>query len=226
MDEFDVYRSGSYAQVLGTGQVGKQMDRIHQRLEAPFTNSRFTRILELGAGSGEHLKFVRSSFEEYYLTDIRIDVLTQNIESRQGLIIEEQDVQNLRYENSYFDRVIMTCVLAHVLNPLSALSEIRRVAAHGAQVSIYIPCEPGILLRFARRFATIPKNYKAGVQDPYFHHFREHVHYYSAMNHYVRKVFARDVIKSRYYPFGIGTWNTNLYRIYQITVAESDVQAD
>lgn len=218
MDEFDVYRRGTYQQVLGTGQVRKQMERVHRHMEAPFADMHFGRILEIGAGTGEHLAFVTSSFDEYVMTDLRIDLLCDGSPSRSGVTIERQDVQALTYEDASFDRVIMTCVLAHVADPMQALMEIRRVARPGAQVSIYVPCEPGILLRMARRTITIPKNRRAGVPDPYYSHFREHVHYYLALDHFVRKVFAQTWIRSRYYPFGIGTWNMNLYRIYQIVM--------
>jgi ubiquinone/menaquinone biosynthesis C-methylase UbiE len=219
VEEFDFYRSGAYTQVLGTGQVGKQMNRIHRQMEAPFSEMHFSRILEIGAGTGEHSEFVRSAFDEYYMTDIRIDLLQPCAGSMEGLFIEEQNVQSLSYEDSYFDRIIMTCVIAHVPDPMGALTEIRRVAMPGAKLTIYVPCEPGILLRAARQMTTVPKNRKAGVKDPYFHHFQEHVHYYLALNHYIRRVFNNDSIKSRYYPFGIGTWNMNLYRLYQITIS-------
>lgn len=218
MEDFDVYREGTYQQVLGTGQVRKQMVRIHRHIERPFKRKHFGRILEVGAGIGEHLEFVESSYDEYLLTDLRIDLLVEAMTPRPGLTIEQQDVQNLTYPNRTFDRVIVTCVLAHVPDPALALRELFRVAKPGAKVSIYLPCEPGILLRLARRFITYPKHVRAGVPDPYYFHFREHVHYYSALDHYLRKAFEGSSIRSRYYPLPFGTWNMNLYKIYQIDV--------
>ena len=218
VEEYDFYRSGAYQQVLGTGQVRKQMERVHRQMESPYGSMHFSRILEIGAGIGEHSKFVESTFDQYFMTDIRVDLLLSALPPRPNLVIEEQNVQNLSYPDHFFDRVIMTCVLAHVPDPMVALSEIKRVSVPGAFVTIYVPCEPGIALRLARQFTTLPKNRKVGVPDPAFHHYREHVHYYLALNHFIRKVFSGSRIRSRYFPLPFGTWNTNLYRIYQIHV--------
>lgn len=220
MEDFDVYRCGTYQQVLGTGQVQKQMNRIHRQMESNFDRLHFRRVLEIGAGTGEHSRFVRSSFDQYLLTDIRVDLLRESFEAAERFSVEEQDVQNLTFPDDDFDRVILTCVLAHVSDPVRALKEVRRVSSDGAWVTIYVPCEPGLALRVARRLITIPKNLRAGVPDPYFYHFREHVHYYLALNHYIRKIFVDCEIRSRYYPLPFGTWNTNLYRIYQIRVSK------
>ena len=42
----------------------------HRLMEKPFKNNSKKRILELGAGEGEHLQFVEQNFDEYLLTDI------------------------------------------------------------------------------------------------------------------------------------------------------------
>jgi len=213
----DIYLSGSYQQIMGTGNLARQWARIHRKMEKPFRTRNFESVLEVGAGGAEHIKFVQSGWKTYYLTDLRIEPLTEAYQHDSSVVIEAQDVQALTYADDAFDRIIVTCVLAHVADPFRALEEIKRVSKPGAKITIYLPCEPGMLLRLARLVFTMPKNRKLGVKDPYLLHFREHIHYYSALNHYLNFVFSDAQIKASYYPFKFLTWNFNLYRIYQIS---------
>lgn len=220
-DEDDIYLNGTYAQVMGSGNLARMWKRIHRAMEAPYRSRSYERILEVGAGSGEHLPHVSSRWVDYHLTDLRLEPLLASGPFPDGVHVEQQDVQSLGYPADYFDRVILSCVLPHVPDPVVALAEVHRVAAPGADVTIYVPCEPGIALRAARAMVTIPKNKKLGVDDPYYGHFREHVHYFSSLNHFIHREFASDTVEERSFPFPHLGWNANLYRIYHIKIAES-----
>ena len=213
----DIYLSGSYQQIMGTGNLALQWAHIHRKMEKPFRTKSFESILEVGAGNAEHIKFVQSGWKTYYLTDLRVEPLAEARQEDSSVVVEAQDVQALTYADGVFDRIIVTCVLAHVADPFRALEEIKRVAKPGAKITIYLPCEPGIFLRLARSVFTMPKNRRLGVKDPYLLHFREHIHYYPALNHYLNFVFSDAQIKASYYPFKFLTWNCNLYKIYQIS---------
>ncbi len=213
----DIYLSGSYQQIMGTGNLARQWAHIHRKMEKPFRTSNFESILEVGAGNAEHIKFVQSGWDTYFLTDLRVEPLVAEYQEDASVVIEAQDVQALTYADDFFDRIIVTCVLAHVAEPFRALEEIKRVARPGAKITIYLPCEPGIFLRLARSLFTMPKNRRLGVKDPYLLHFREHIHYYPALNHYLNFVFSEAKIKTSYYPFKFLSWNFNLYKIYQIS---------
>src|SRR4051794_36051853 len=53
------------------GLAGFFMSRSHKWCEQDFgTSCHFSRVLEVGAGTGVHLKYVRHSFDEYIVTDI------------------------------------------------------------------------------------------------------------------------------------------------------------
>jgi ubiquinone/menaquinone biosynthesis C-methylase UbiE len=56
--------------------------------------------------------------------------------------------------HNLFDRVIVTCVLHHIPNLELALTEIRRVAKPGAQINLYVPCDPGSLYRGVRHWTS------------------------------------------------------------------------
>ena len=203
---------------MGTGVVSKVWRFIHLSMEKPFRNKRETRVLEVGSGNGEHFKFVASNIETYYATDIRVDILIKSIGLNPNVVVEMQDVSSLKYEDGFFDRVIMTCVLVHLSNPVTALNEIRRVIKSGGHFSLYIPCEPGIILRFVRKISTNLKAKRLGVKDIAYLHFLEHRNYFLAMDYFVHSVFSEDQIKARYYPFPFLSWNFNLFRLYTIRV--------
>jgi SAM-dependent methyltransferase len=220
-DEGDIYLNGTYTQVMGSGSLARMWNRIHRSMEAPYRSRSYSRILEVGAGSGEHLPHVLSSWVDYHLTDVRLEPLLEGGPFPDTVHVEQEDVQSLTYPTDHFDRVILSCVLPHVPDPVRSLAEVHRVAAPGCDLTIYVPCEPGIALRAARAIVTIPRNKKLGVHDPYYGHFREHVHYFSALNHYIHREFAADIINERSYPFRHLGWNANLYRIYHIKIAKS-----
>ena len=218
--ENDIYLTGQYQNIMGTGVLSKVWMYIHKVIEKPYSKMHFQRIVEFGAGGGEHLKYVQSGYETYFATDIRIDPLSR-IAGLKNVVVETQNIEQTKYLDASFDRVIVTCVLAHVTDPVKALAEIHRITNQGGFLSIYLPCEPGILLRLARRFSTIPKNKRLKIQDPYFEHFLEHKNYYLALNHFILREFSRNKIKTRFYPFPFLSWNLNLFKIYQIEISET-----
>jgi phosphatidylethanolamine/phosphatidyl-N-methylethanolamine N-methyltransferase len=213
----DIYLNGHYQTIMGTGLISVVWRTIHGIMERPYRNKKFNRILELGAGSGEHLNAVKSTYKTYYLTDLRLKPL-EKFKSRPHLQVKKIDISKIDFPDNFFERTIVTCVLAHVENPVKAISEIRRVTKSDGYLTIYLPCEPGVLLRIVRTLTTIRKNKKYGVQDPYFSHFQEHRNYYLALNHFIEQQFETHSIKSTYYPFPFLSWNLNLFKIYQIQI--------
>ena len=72
--DFDAYNArlaGAYQDLnYGRSLSARFMRRGHAALEAPFgPDCHFARTLEVGAGTGEHLAFVRHGFDEYLMTD-------------------------------------------------------------------------------------------------------------------------------------------------------------
>lgn len=217
----DIYLSGQYEKVMGTGLISLMWKIIHSIMERPFRKMRFERIIELGAGNGEHLPQVRSEYGTYFATDLRLAPL-KKLAGIPNLQIAKIDIEKIGYPDKYFARTIVSCVLAHVANPIEAISEIHRVTKPSGYITIYLPCEPGILLRLTRKLTTIPKNKKLGIDDPYFHHFQEHRNYYLSLNHYIKSEFMEDRIRTKYYPFQFLTWNFNLFKIYQIKLKSTE----
>ena len=219
VDEVDAFYSAHYKEIMGTGLISKVWALIHRQMERPYSGEHYAKILEIGAGNGEHIPFVRCDFENYVATDIRIDNLVNISKDDSRITVEVQDAQKLSFPDDTFDRVIITCLLAHLDRPEEAISEVHRVLKknHG-YVTIYLPCEPGIFLRFTRTLSTHFKARLRGVSDISRLHFLEHRNYYLALDNLIGHEFEQFQIKKRYYPFPFLTWNSNLYRIYQISM--------
>jgi SAM-dependent methyltransferase len=216
----DEFYENFYSDLMGTGLIAKFWRIIHNQLEAPFKGGYFSQILEVGSGNGEHLQSVRCGFQNYFCTDLRVGQLNKMNFTIPGLVIQAEDVCSLSFQDSFFDRVVMTCVLSHLNEPISALQELRRVTKNGGFVSIYLPCEPGIFLRFARKVSTRAKAKKLGIQRIEFLHYLEHRNYFIALDFFLRDVYKNDSIRKRNYPFRLLSWNANLYTLYTIKISK------
>lgn len=207
-----------YSEFMSTGLIGKYWGYIHKLMEKPYINDNYTRILEVGSGNGEHFIYVRCKYKEYYLTDIRIENLKKSVIENDSLVIEKADVEKLQYPDNYFDRVIVTCVLSHLVKPYEALSELFRVTKKGGQISIYMPCEPGLFLRLVRKYTTRKKAKKLGIDEIAHIHFLEHRNYFLAVDFFIRMHATKNMsrLKAKYHPLFIKSWNLNLFTIYQI----------
>lgn len=215
-EEQDSFYSNHYSLMMNTGVIYRFWGLIHHLMERPFKNISEGRVLEIGAGNGEHIRAISGNIASYYATDIRVDSLKKNLSDFDNVIVETQDVMNLSYDDNFFDRVIVTCVLVHLDNPVIALEEINRVVKPGGYISIYLPCEPGMVLRFIRKFSTQAKASRIGVTDIKYLHFLEHKTYFLAVDYYLKRIFGAGKISSRYFPFPFLSWNFNLFKLYTI----------
>jgi ubiquinone/menaquinone biosynthesis C-methylase UbiE len=212
----DIFYSTYYEDLMGHGLISKVWGRIHKEMELMFRNQIFSKVLEVGAGNGEHFQFLEGVVSRYYATDIRIDGLKRNLNNIKNVIIQKEDVSNLSFKDSYFERTIVTCLLVHLDKPEVAIREIHRVTKPGGFVSIYVPCEPGFFLRFCRRFSTRRKARRLGVANIEFIHYQEHRTYFLAVDFFIKSQFQSGMIKSKFYPFAFLPWSFNLFKIYQI----------
>lgn len=65
------YYESHYSSVHYRGILGFFTKGYHRRLERNLgPDSRFSNVLEIGGGTGEHLEFVKHDFDEYLLLDI------------------------------------------------------------------------------------------------------------------------------------------------------------
>jgi SAM-dependent methyltransferase len=221
--ENDEYYRSYYSDILNTGLIGVVSGITHKIIENQFKGSDFfDQVLELGAGKGQHLQYIKHGFRKYYETDYR----SENLPDRQGkkhldeIINLRVDAQDLgQFPDSEFNRLIATCLLVHLNSPELALKEWRRVCANGAYISIYVACEPGIFLRTLRYLTTVQKSRRNGI-DHLSIHYREHITFFTRLDLLIKEVFARDLIKRKFWPLRIPSWNFNLATVYTIQIAK------
>jgi phosphatidylethanolamine/phosphatidyl-N-methylethanolamine N-methyltransferase len=231
VNEQDTFYLDYYEKVCGQGLIGKvaamthksieNQSRIHRRHEANGDPQLQLDILEVGSGHGQHIKFVKSGFTSYLQTDLRPDLLNGQAEMPKVFVhAESVDAENLPFGDSTFDRVIATCLLAHLPNPEKALEEWQRVTRNNGEISIYLACEPGLLLRFSQFLTTRRRQKSFGVPGNLVH-YREHKNMYVAMKVFLQNSFG-DSVKIKRFPLPWLSWNFNLWAVATVRVAKPD----
>jgi phosphatidylethanolamine/phosphatidyl-N-methylethanolamine N-methyltransferase len=194
----------------------------HRLMEKPFKSNMQLRILELGFGEGEHLDFVATDYSEYVATDIdqiRLSKFSNKLPDKVKTIACDAEI--LPFQDGEFDRVIVTCLIAHLPNPEQALLEWRRVLKPGGRLTVYVPCEPGFSLRLFRKLFTAPKAKKLGFEGFNLYIARDHVNDAFRVLNIAAEVFRRDDLKLVFRPFYFRSWYLNLFSIIQVKKSEN-----
>ena len=187
----------------------------HKSMERGLKNLYFDKVLELGAGKSNHIRFVSHEYSEYHETDISFQALYQrdNNSKVKQFTIDATNLNHIQEKN--YDRIIVSCLLIHLDEIESALSQWMRILTQGGILTILIPCEPGLFLRAARVFSTKQKTIRLGV-DYLSIHYREHKTYFLRVKHYIDELSAAAEVDWNYYPFSVPSWNLNLWSVAQI----------
>ncbi len=201
-----------------TGILSKLWKYPHRVMEREFTDNSGKDILEIGVGEGEHIQFVQPSYRKYVALDID-EVRLQKISEMgiKSLEVMQGNAEKLDFDDATFDRVIATCLLVHLLEPEKALQEWHRVLKPGGSATIYVPCEPGLLLKLFRKFITKPKARKLGFDGYDLFIARDHLTSADRVVILTNHVFGDSNTKISYFPFGVRSWYLNLFMVIRIT---------
>jgi len=214
LEENHFYQS-LYRDVQDTGIVKWYVAKTHSMLELGALEARGLSILEIGGNLGEHLKHVRNDFSSYLVTDYR-DTRPKFIDSR--VSFQVADVHELPFQDSTFDRVIVTCVFHHLNAPEVALKEILRVVKNEGQISVLLPCDPGIFYRTAKMIGPSKKWKKSGIKNPRYYHYQQHKNHFPGLLSMFLEKSDRHIFSVKYWPLRIKSWNLNLFPVIQMTV--------
>ncbi|CAA9893013.1 Ubiquinone/menaquinone biosynthesis methyltransferase [Candidatus Methylobacter favarea] len=206
----DVYDESNYASPLQS----TVMRASHRLAEKNFKeNDHFAKVLEIGAGTGEHLNFVRHGFDHYVLADL--DAKTLEVAERKlkgkfdnKLLYETQSGEELHYVDNSFDRLIASHVLEHISQPHLALKEWRRVVKNRGVLSILIPTDPGIAWRLGRHLGPRKNALAQGIAYDYVMA-REHVNSCNNLIALLRHYFPERT--ESWWPFPIPSIDLNLF---------------
>ncbi|MGJ7515568.1 class I SAM-dependent methyltransferase [Pseudomonas baetica] len=201
------------------------MRASHKLTEKAYNDeSNFSKVLEIGAGTGEHVNFVQHNFEEYTLTDLdhkTLDIAKSKLEKnhRGKFKFEIQEGSQLKYEDNTFDRLIATHVLEHIYQPHLVLKEWVRVVKDGGVLSILIPTDPGLAWRLGRHFG--PRRYaiSQGIAYDYIMA-REHVNSCHNLIAILRHYFPDA--KESWWPLPIPSIDLNLFFSFHAIVNKKE----
>jgi len=187
----------------------------HKLLEKSFSlGDHFGTVLELGAGTGEHIQYVLHGFDRYIVSDISELMLDQGrarlypeaMRARIQFAIE--DAAKLSQADNSVDRLIACHILEHVLEPEKVLLEWSRVVKPGGVLSILLPCDPGILWRFGRCLGPRRNFEKLGLPYDYWMA-REHVNSVVNLMALIRYYFPS--VKEGWWPARMANVDVNLF---------------
>lgn len=170
----------------------------------------FSKVLEIGAGTGDHIAFVKHTYDEYFATDFNKEAVRIGSQNHQGsgkIHFEVQDALVLQYPDSHFDRLISIYTLEHLPQPHVALSEWKRVLKKGGQIDIVIPTEGGIAWNLGRHLTTRRQYKKLGFDLDYIIA-REHINACYRLVAIIRHYFKLE--RESWFPFKVPTPHLNL----------------
>lgn len=217
----EVYDDANYASPL-QAWVMRASHRLIERKFGP--RDHFGSVLEIGAGTGEHIRFVRHGFDEYILSDINAKALEVAQAKLAGMDrgkvrFETQDESGLKYDDNRFDRVVAVHVLEHIYKPHLALKEWCRVLKTGGVLSVLIPTDPGLAWRLGRRLGPRRNALAAGIAYDYVMA-REHVNSCSNLVAILRHYFSNR--QEVWWPLAFPSVDLNLFLAFHATIGSQE----
>jgi ubiquinone/menaquinone biosynthesis C-methylase UbiE len=224
------YYKKHYPKVHYKGLLGIFTNGYHKKIEKIYNSENtYEQVLEIGGGSGEHVRYIEHEFINYTIIDI-----VENIEKLSALKSDPRftkikfvlaDAASLPFEAETFDRVFSTCVLHHITDLESVIREIRRVTKKGGTVDLYVPCDPGMIYRWIRHWTSHYKQKKSMNVDwgqVKFLWAMEHRNHYLSILFVCKEIFKEDNLILERYPLKYSSWNFNLYSIIRIKLFSHD----
>lgn len=202
------------------GLTGYFLRKSHVWSENDFSEKdHFDKVLEIGAGPGEHIRHVRHSFNEYWVTDVNLPMMDKIVlpTTKNGtgkIICAQEDATKLSFPDNTFDRVIATHVLEHLVQPCDVMREWMRVLKPGGVMTLVLPCDPGVAWRLGRYLVARKKYVKAGLDYDYWMA-REHVNPINNLVSFVRYYFGND-LKEKWLPFKVASMDLNLFYVVHV----------
>jgi phosphatidylethanolamine/phosphatidyl-N-methylethanolamine N-methyltransferase len=218
----EVYDDANYSSPLQSAV----MRASHKLVENEYNEcTNFSRIIEIGAGTGEHLPYVRHGFDEYILSDPdqkTLEVARNKLAGMHAgkLGFVAQTGSKLDYPEHTFDRLVATHVLEHIYHPHLVLKEWRRVLKPGGVLSILIPTDPGLAWRLGRHLGPRRNALAQGIPYDYIMA-REHVNPCNNLVALLRHYFPDA--KEAWWPFPVPSIDLNLFFAFHAVINNQEV---
>jgi SAM-dependent methyltransferase len=130
------------------------VERFNHGYPLPHSASR-QRILEIGSGLGEHIRYEELKNLEYYAVENRPELAARIKRRFPDVKVLVADCQRrLDLPDGFFHRILAIHVLEHLPDLPAALAEVWRLLDPGGEFRVVIPCEGGIAYSLARRISA------------------------------------------------------------------------
>jgi len=202
-----------YNSHLYSGFLGLLMDYCHKKLETFRKDSfSFDKILEIGAGSAPHIKYISHNFNEYHIVETS-DYASNYLKDNDKIFFKKYDGKNLPYSDNFFDRIIISHCLEHINSPEEFIFEMMSKLKKGGILSISLPTDPGVAWRLGRLFIkifSIRKTYNISGEEYEYINATEHVNSIFGLKSIINYHF-KGKIQEDYLPFKIPLIDINLF---------------
>ena len=201
------YNSHAYS-----GLMGFFMNQCHRQLEKFDFPKNISKVLEVGAGNAPHYKFIKHEYDEYHIVETSRTIIG-NYADNPKVIAANYDGKILPYEKEYFDRIIISHCLEHIVDPEAFLFEMMEKLKTGGVLSISLPTDPGLLFRIGRLYLKIfslRNKYKISSEKFDYMNATEHVNSIFGLSSIIKYNY-KDCLKDYYLPFKIKLFDLNLF---------------
>jgi phosphatidylethanolamine/phosphatidyl-N-methylethanolamine N-methyltransferase len=215
------FESGFYKSLFYSGGLpGIATNFIHRALERlpPPKGAFYPVTLEIGGGEGFHVEWVKPNYDKYILSDVQtrtLETAAQELQRQGRLEFRLLDAHRIELSDESVDRVILMCVLHHLDDPEKALNEARRVCRSGGLISIYLPCDPGLMYGVFRRL-LLRKRVNELDLDYDLVSAREHRNHFPSLRILLEYVFRNDKISSRWFPLAALGFHFNFFVVFNV----------
>ena len=201
-----------------SGLMGFFMNHCHKQLEKFNFPKNISKVLEIGAGSAPHYRFINHHYDEYHIVETSETVIKKYTDNPK-VVATNYDGKILPYEEEYFDRIIISHCLEHIVDPESFLFEMMKKLKKGGILSISLPTDPGLLFRIGRLYLkifSIKNKYKISSKQFDYMNATEHVNSIFGLSSIIKYNYG-DSLKDSYLPFKIRLFDLNLFYNVHIT---------
>ena len=211
------YLQKNYNNYLYNGFIGI-LFRWQHKLLSPKIYRNCEKVLEIGPGFEPHIKFTKLNFKEYFCLEINknIDHKLYYKEYFPKIIFNTYNGKDLNFSDNFFDRIVISHTLEHIVDFEKFLNEMMRVLKPGCVISIASPCDNGLMWRIGQFILkkTYHKYKKLSEIDYNYIMANEHVNTIFQIRSVLKKKF--NIQKELYLPFRIKVIDINLIHICHI----------
>ena len=204
---------------LYTGLLGYAMRYSHRQLEKFNGKKKYSKVLEIGAGSAPHIDYLKHDYDEYFVAETS-DHALEFYKGMKNIKAYSYDGTDLPFNNNFFDRIIISQCLEHINEPEKFLLEMMSKLKEGGILSISLPTDPGLLWRLGRLFIKyfiVKKTYNISKEEYEYINATEHVNSIFNLISLIRYNFKNKIDES-FLPFKIKLVDINLF--YNVHIAK------